>query len=618
MGISAGQRNVQLSPSPLASGAFDLESLIITRELDLRPRRSPDFGAENLALIALVQHLSGSPDDILQRLAETALALCRAGSAGMSILEDGECVFRCHALAGELAALRWGTAPREFSPCGTVLNRGGTTLIAYPERYFPHLAEIRPAIVESLLVPFEVDGKVIGTVWVVSHDERLKFDAEDRRVLANLAKFASACYQSSSWATAAQAADRRKDEFLAMLGHELRNPLFPLRNAIRYLIKAGPDELGAKEAKGVIERQLVHMTRLIDDLLDAARISTGKIELRKQRIELSVAVRHAMDVSRPTIEAARHAVTVSLPAQPVYLEADPERLVQILANLLGNAAKYTSGGGEIRLLAEVEAGEVVIRVQDNGIGIAADKLASIFELFSQVDTSAERSHGGLGIGLTLVRNLVNGHGGTVEAHSAGRDHGSEFVVRLPIDTVGREDSVAPVIVPPQPDAVSPPSLRILVADDNRDAADSLAMVLRLAGHSVWSVYDGASALDTAVECRPHVVLNDIGMPGMNGLEVARRLREHPVTRNSVLVAVTGYANAEDHDRSRSAGFDHHLVKPVDFDSLQELLVLIGSPPAPRFGHRSSNPEVEATPPQHCLWEATRPQRPQQLATASRR
>ena len=361
-----------------------------------------------------------------------------------------------------------------------------------------------------------------------------------------------------------------------MLGHELRNPLFPLQNAIQYLIKAGPDEHGANEAKGVIQRQLAHMSRLIDDLLDAARISNGKIELRKERIELSAAVRNALEMSRPLIEAARHAVTVSLPAEPVYLDADLARLAQVLSNLLGNAAKYMNEGGQIRVLATIEGSEVVVRVQDDGIGIAADKLASIFELFSQVDTSAGRSHGGLGIGLTLVRTLVNGHGGTVEAHSAGRDRGSEFLVRLPIDTMGRDDSPAQQLAHRQPDVAPPSSLRILVADDNRDAADSLAMVLRLAGHTVWNVYDGQSALATAFRCRPHVVLNDIGMPGVNGYEVARRLREHPVTRDSVLVAVTGYANADDHDRSREAGFDHHLSKPVDFDSLEKLLVSIGA------------------------------------------
>ena len=294
---------LQMNASVAPSGGIGLEPLIITRELDLRPSRTPEFEAENLALVALAQHLSDAPENILQNLADTALALCHAGSAGISLFEESESVFRWHGLAGELGPRRWDTTPREFSPCGTVLDRRCTMLMSYPERYFPYFAEVKPTIVEALLVPFDIGGKLIGTVWAVSHDERLKFDAEDQRILRNLAKFASACYQASSWVAAVEAADRRKDEFLAMLGHELRNPLFPLQNAIQYLIKAGPDEHGANEAKGVIQRQLAHMSRLIDDLLDAARISNGKIELRKERIELSAAVRNALEMSRPLIQA---------------------------------------------------------------------------------------------------------------------------------------------------------------------------------------------------------------------------------------------------------------------------------------------------------------------------
>ena len=235
---------LQMNESVAPSGGIGLEPLIITRELDLRPSRTPEFEAENLALVALAQHLSDAPENILQNLADTALALCHAGSAGISLFEESESVFRWHGLAGELAARRWDTTPREFSPCGTVLDRRCTMLMSYPERYFPYFAEVKPTIVEALLVPFDVGGKLIGTVWAVSHDERLKFDAEDQRILRNLAKFASACYQASSWVEAVKAADRRKDEFLAMLGHELRNPLFPLQNAIQYLIKAGPESTG--------------------------------------------------------------------------------------------------------------------------------------------------------------------------------------------------------------------------------------------------------------------------------------------------------------------------------------------------------------------------------------
>ena len=441
----------------------------------------------------------------------------------------------------------------------------------YPELHFTYFAKIKPTIVEALLVPFEVEGKTIGTIWAVSHDELRKFDAEDARVIQNLANFASAAYQVRSSLEAVREADRRKDEFLAMLGHELRNPLFPLQNAIEFLVKTESDKPELQQAQGIIQRQLALMGRLIDDLMDASRITQRKIKLRKERIEFKTAVQHAIEASRPLIESRRHQLAVALPPEPAYIDADPARLEQILTNLLTNAARYTKEGGRIEISAHVENSQIVIRISDNGIGIPPDKLASIFELFSQLDRSVERSHGGLGIGLTLVMSLAKLHGGSVEALSAGIGKGSEFIVRLPLHRVQDADLMPQPRVLKEADGQISPRLRIVVADDNRDAADSLSLLLRMIGHDVWTVYDGPSTLDTAIECKPHVVLHDIGLPGMNGYEVARRLREHESTKHALLVAVTGYANAENQERSRNAGFDHHLIKPVDFNALEQLL-----------------------------------------------
>jgi two-component system CheB/CheR fusion protein len=365
-------------------------------------------------------------------------------------------------------------------------------------------------------------------------------------------------------------ADRRKDEFLALLAHELRNPLAPITNAL-HLLRTGADlgEQDRHDAFDVLERQVEHLVRLVDDLLDVNRITRGKIHLQKERVDVATVVARSVEGSRPLIDARRHALEVSLPQEPLVLEADPVRLAQALWNLLNNAAKYTPEGGRIGLTVRREGGEVVFRVRDNGMGIRPDMLGKVFDLFAQAERTLDRAEGGLGIGLTLVRRLTEMHGGTVEAHSEGPGRGSEFVLRFPLPPVAAGDAV------PQPDLVPPrspvPGRRILVVDDNLDGARSLAKLLRLFGNDVRTVHDGRAALEVAAEYRPQVVFLDIGLPGMDGLEVCRHLRRQPGLGQTMVIALTGYGGDDDRRRSQEAGFHAHLVKPVDLDTLREVL-----------------------------------------------
>jgi signal transduction histidine kinase/CheY-like chemotaxis protein len=366
-------------------------------------------------------------------------------------------------------------------------------------------------------------------------------------------------------------ADRRKDEFLAVLAHELRNPLAPLRNAVHLLQQPEVDRTVIDRTGQVMGRQVQQLGRLVDDLLDLSRIARGQMELRKEPVDLGQIARRAADASRPLVESRRHELTVALPAAPVRLLADPARLEQVLTNLLNNAARYTPEGGRIWLTATTEGGAAVVRVRDTGIGIPPEMLSHVFGLFAQVGRPQERAGGGLGIGLSLVKSLTEMHGGRVEAHSAGPGRGSEFVVRWPLPAEeAPEGAPAPAAGPPATER----AVRALLVDDNADAADTLALLLRLWGHEVTVAHDGPAALRAAEAQRPEVCLLDIGLPGMDGYELARRLRARPGLARAVLVALTGWGQEEDRRRAREAGFDHHLVKPVELSALRELLAQV--------------------------------------------
>jgi len=373
-------------------------------------------------------------------------------------------------------------------------------------------------------------------------------------------------------------ANRRKDEFLATLAHELRNPLAPVRNAVQVLRLQGAAMPEVQWASEIVERQVQAMSRLIDDLMDVSRINQGRIELRRERVDLASVLQDAVDTSRPLIDEFGHQLEVSLPPLLLPLDADPTRLAQAFMNLLNNAAKYMDRGGRIEVSVQREDNDVLVAVIDRGIGIEPDRLESVFEMFSQVETALERSRGGLGIGLSLTQRLIELHGGSVRACSRGLGHGSEFLVRLPLAPmlVDELPSAAP---DPHPAAVSPVAsgthLRILVADDNKDAADTLAMLLQIMGHRVRQVGDGEAAVDAVADFNPQVVLLDIGMPKLNGYEACRRIRTQPGGEAMTLVAVTGWGQADDRRKSQEAGFDQHLVKPVNPAVLIDLIAAVG-------------------------------------------
>jgi signal transduction histidine kinase/ActR/RegA family two-component response regulator len=363
-------------------------------------------------------------------------------------------------------------------------------------------------------------------------------------------------------------ADRRKDQFLATLAHELRGPLAPLRNGLELMKLAGSDVGAVKQARTMMERQLAQMVRLIDDLLDVSRISQGKLGLRKRRVDVVQILEHAVETSRPLIESRGHQLILELPPGPVIVDADAPRLAQVFSNLLNNAGKYSDPGGKICLSVKRVAESIAVTVKDNGFGIPPDMLQSVFEMFTQVDQSLERTHGGLGIGLSLAKALVEMHGGSIDAKSDGVGKGSEFTVHLPsaadlpVEEGGEKPSSRPA---------KPLRRRILVVDDSQDSASSLARVLRMMANETAIAHDGLEALDLAAEFEPEVILLDIGMPKLNGYDTCRRMREQPWGRNPIIIALTGWGQEEDRRRSQEAGFNYHLVKPVDPDALEELL-----------------------------------------------
>jgi signal transduction histidine kinase/CheY-like chemotaxis protein len=721
--------------------------------LERRPAKTANHAAEIAAYNEIMGVLAVRPQDVLNRLVSVAMRLCGAQSAGISMLErrGAEEFFVWRALAGRWQRFLGGMVPRAASACGSVIESGQPALLQNAP--FPHADESTPAAVEVLLVPFEVNGRAIGTVWVVSHEDACRFDSEDLRVVQSFARFAStasqfllneagaqrsasqkeALYQlsdrlhraadiaevyeasldaitsalrcsrasillfdmqgrmqfvarrglSESYVQAAtghspwqpeeqnatpiaiddaaaanldpalqaaiaaegiaslafiplvvhgrllgkfmayssapnafgadelelglmiarqlafaverqraedmlrqradqlmiatdylrrsqgelQAADRRKDEFLAMLAHELRNPLAPIANAAQILRRMKGNEAAQDQARSIIERQIRRLTRLVDDLLEVSRINSGRIQLQPTRVALEDTIQRAVETVGPLFAELGHEVVVVVPRAPVWVEADGARLEQVVVNLLNNAAKYTDEGGRIEVTLETTAVEAVLSVTDNGVGIPAEVLPQMFELFTQADHTLDRAKGGLGVGLSVVKRLVDMHGGTVVGESTV-GAGSRFTVRLPLgsppESVAAENAHAS-----HGDVASLRRLKVLVVDDNVDAADSLAILLRNLGQDVLTAHDGESAIDATHAWRPDIVLLDIGLPKLSGYDVAARLRQSG--SQVPLVAMTGYGQRSDRQRSKAAGFDEHIVKPATLAQIQDVL-----------------------------------------------
>ena len=432
----------------LAAVPVPLLAVVATAELGLRPSRRPDFEAENRALGELVQAFATSPRSVLQKVADIALDLCKAHSVGISMLEDdcGEPVFRWLALAGEFAPYIGSTMPRAFSPCGTVLDSDAAYLWSRPARHFPCMKSLTPIAEEVLMMPLHLGCRPRGTIWVVAHDDARHFDAEDARLTASLGRFAAAAcevmaslqefetrlVEGHSAAALLVTADCKKDRLMAILGHELRNRLVPTKNAAEVLKHARLDTATIQCMSGIIDRQVDGMTRLVDDLLDVARLHAGKLRLRPRAASLTEVVERTIEVVRPLLAARRHDLAVDLPAEPLWLEADVTWLSQALQNLISNAAKYTEPGGRIGVKVRRDAADAVITVSDTGIGILPTELDAIFDLYMQIGPAGSNvAAGGLGIGLYLARVVVEGHGGSIRALSAGLGCGSELIVRLP-------------------------------------------------------------------------------------------------------------------------------------------------------------------------------------------
>jgi signal transduction histidine kinase/ActR/RegA family two-component response regulator len=582
------------SPTSAAIRAREA-GVLVTERLALRPARSPDFAAENVALVSLAQALTGPDESFLQFLAELALEVCHAESAGISVLRtahEGGPSFDWVAAAGLCEPSRHATSPFEDSACGITVTLNAPQLFSYPQRHFAYLGTLEAEVVEGLVVVIPSGQGAHGTIWVMSHSDRKQFDREDCRLLNSLAGFASAALtlrrsrrQAEDEADrthrarqALEQSDARREEFISMLGHELRNPMSPIESAIAIAKRSAAADEIAVRALTIAQRQMRQLRTLVDDLLDAARVRQGKLALKRSHTSLNEVVFDAITGVQHHIDARRHTLVLKGVETKTFVFADHVRLSQLIGNLVSNAAKYTPTGGRIELAVHSRASElasdieptaenrvVTITVQDNGVGIDSDVLPKVFELFAQgPSVNNARSEGGLGIGLALVKRIVDLHDGSIEIRSAGANKGTLVKLQLPI--LSRQpDRVAQIETP---DA---PPTRLLLVDDNPDALEALGMLLELDGHVVRTAASGADALEITREFVPEVALVDIGMPGIDGFQLAHMLRARTEFDSTLLVALTGYGSESDKSRALAAGFDFHLTKPLSLDKFRDVL-----------------------------------------------
>ncbi|MFL9898933.1 hybrid sensor histidine kinase/response regulator [Paraburkholderia fungorum] len=547
-------------------------------ELANRTARQPDYALENRALVRLAKAQTGPKTNLLQEIAETALSVCNAGSAGISLVEGvGESRhFRWLAVAGLCADLRGKTTAWDECPCGVTLQAGAPQLFIQPQDSFPSLQFPGVNVIEGIVVPIPGGETQLGAIWVMSHVHERRFDREDVRLLSNLAMFAGAALTLVDERDGGIESDRRHNEFIAMLGHELRNPMAPIDSAIGAAKRLCADNETAVEVLTVAQRQVRHLRTLIDDLLDAARLKHGKLAIKHSDTSLNEITFDAVATVKHHFESRRHTLKLNGLDAPIPVRADHVRLSQVIGNVLSNAAKYTPVGGTIEMTVDVDAGEggslpsgqVIIKVKDNGIGIDSALQPHVFELFAQSARAHARAEGGLGIGLAVAKRMVELHEGTISLQSEGAGTGTVVTLRLPI--------LRTASVPAQPEktaetlALGP--VRLLLVDDNQDALLSLGILLELEGHIVTTVNNGRDAIRLMAEMRPEVAIVDVGMPDVDGFDVARAVRSDRNLDNITLVALTGYAAESDKSRALAAGFDYHLTKPLSLEKLQYILV----------------------------------------------
>jgi len=555
------------------AGSASLDAVIATGELAERPARQPDLARENLAFLQLAAEMGHPSRHLLQRIVEVTLDLCGAGSAGLSIIEhrDGKERFRWHAVAGLLRDSLWSVAPQESSPSAITVARNAVQLFVRPDRHFRGMAEVKPPILEVLLAPFPVNGRPAGTIWAVAHDRERHFDAEDARLLGDLSQVAAPAYHAYCIIEGLRDSNRRKDEFLAVLSHELRNPLAAMSNSIKYLVKAVPLEGDPQRARNVVQRQLAQVIRLSDDLLDVSRIGHGTLELRRERTDLVSAARLGREAAAPALAEYDREINVTLPDGPMWVEGDATRLSQIVTNLLTNAARRTRSTGTVSLTLRADGGDAVLLVSSETDRVATGWSEPDSDRYG-VPMRPEPATGPQGIGLTLVRNLTELHGGSVATVSVGSGIDNGFAVRLPL--LGVVGVIASEPIESRPEDVVPQERprreRVLIIDDSVDASDSLAMLLRSWGYAVRTAQGASAGLRLEWEFEPQAVILDIEMPGKNGYEVAAELRVRR-RRDLLLIALSGHAREEDRTQSLEAGFDHHLTKPANVDMLKRLL-----------------------------------------------
>lgn len=546
-------------------------------DLSSRPARQPDHAAENAALVRLAAAQTGPRESLLDEISQAALSLCDAGSAGMSLVESvGESFqFRWLAVAGLCAELRGKTTAWDECPCGITLQAGEPQLFIRPQDWFPSLRFPNVDVPEGVVVPIASNGKQLGAIWVMSHDPKRQFDQEDVRLLSNLAMFAGAALTVVNERDNGIANDQRHGEFIAMLGHELRNPMAPIDSAIGAAKKLCADNATAVEVLTVAQRQVRHLRALVDDLLDAARLKHGKLAIRHSDTTLNDITFDAVSTVRHHFDSRRHTLKISGLDSPIPVYADHVRLSQVLGNILSNAAKYTPAGGRIEMTVVAERndesqgarGVVTVHVKDNGIGIDSAAQPHIFELFAQSARNHARSDGGLGIGLAVARRMVELHGGTISLQSEGPGQGTEVTLRLPIFRSVPADN------PPEEKSGEslPGPVRLLLVDDNPDALMALGLLLELEGHSVNTIGNGRDAIRLITETRPEVAIIDVGMPDVDGFDVARAVRADKGLAGVILVALTGYAAESDKSRALDAGFDYHLTKPMSLEKLNHII-----------------------------------------------